>query len=369
MNFFKELSEGFSKGFNSEKNHENQIEDKEKKLEEEINPVKENEDVKEIDIENNREIKVQKTLEYFNLPSDTTFPIDGITELSDEELKEKFDELIKPFNLILDELIIKQKEWMPDDEKEAYESLIADLENPNYFPTSDENLKWASEDFQNWELVDFIENILFGKPVREVPDIIGIKIIDETNELIRSLSLKILKIIWSFFGVKADLLRVEKLCRIYFVEDMSREEKAEWESYQKQYFYHDKKQVKRIIDLCLTVLDIHKQHFIEDDAEEEALTEDYENQDISDISMFGYVYFIRNKDIYKIGITQNMLQRMDQLKPDELLDSVRCSNYRKLEKDIHKEFKACRIPQTEYFRLDKKQINQIHKMLSEKAKS
>lgn len=81
----------------------------------------------------------------------------------------------------------------------------------------------------------------------------------------------------------------------------------------------------------------------------------------------GFVYFIRNKDIYKIGITKNMLQRMDQLKPDEVLDSIRCSNYKELEKEIHKEFKARRIPQTEYFRLDKEEINQIHQMLKNKA--
>lgn len=85
-------------------------------------------------------------------------------------------------------------------------------------------------------------------------------------------------------------------------------------------------------------------------------------------SGFGFVYFIRNKDIYKIGITQNMLQRIDQLKPDELLDSVRCSNYKELEKEIHSKFKGCRIPQTEYFRLDKEEINQIHQMLRVKAK-
>ena len=63
-----------------------------------------------------------------------------------------------------------------------------------------------------------------------------------------------------------------------------------------------------------------------------------------------------------------MIQRMAQLTPDELLDSRRCSNNRELERDIHKEFKNCRIHQSEYFRLDKK-INHIHKMPSEKAKS
>ena len=29
-------------------------------------------------------------------------------------------------------------------------------------------------------------------------------------------------------------------------------------------------------------------------------------------SDYGFVYFIRNKDIHEIGITQNMLQRMEE---------------------------------------------------------
>ena len=60
---------------------------------------------------------------------------------------------------------------------------------------------------------------------------------------------------------------------------------------------------------------------------------------------------------------------MDQLKPDELLDSVRCSNYKELEKEIHKQFKEFRIPQTEYFRLDKTHISQIHKIFKTRAEN
>ena len=46
---------------------------------------------------------------------------------------------------------------------------------------------------------------------------------------------------------------------------------------------------------------------------------------------YGFVYFIRNKDIYKICITKNLLKRMEQLKLDILLNSVGCSNYKELE--------------------------------------
>ena len=74
----------------------------------------------------------------------------------------------------------------------------------------------------------------------------------------------------------------------------------------------------------------------------------------------GFVYLIRNDDIFKIGITDNLLRRFNQLKPDEVLNVVRCSNYENLEKDLHKKFKKNRIPQTEYFRLDKNQIEQVN---------
>ena len=32
----------------------------------------------------------------------------------------------------------------------------------------------------------------------------------------------------------------------------------------------------------------------------------------------GFVYLIKNDDIYKIGITDNLLRRFNQLKPDEV---------------------------------------------------
>lgn len=78
---------------------------------------------------------------------------------------------------------------------------------------------------------------------------------------------------------------------------------------------------------------------------------------------FGFTYFIRNQDIYKIGITDNLLRRMGELKPDEILNSVRCKNYKELEKEMHAHFKSHRIPQTEYFRLDPAGVEEAHAML------
>ena len=91
------------------------------------------------------------------------------------------------------------------------------------------------------------------------------------------------------------------------------------------------------------------------------VVEQDENQEFNNVSeRKGFVYFIRNEDIFKIGITDTLLRRFNQLKPDEVLNVVRCSNFESLEKELHKKFKKNRIPQTEYFRLSKSQIEQVN---------
>jgi len=80
--------------------------------------------------------------------------------------------------------------------------------------------------------------------------------------------------------------------------------------------------------------------------------------------MSGFVYLIRNKDLYKIGITQNLEQRMKALKPDEILKTVQTEDYLELEKQLHKRYKDVRIPQTEYFRLTESQLENCKKALN-----
>ena len=87
---------------------------------------------------------------------------------------------------------------------------------------------------------------------------------------------------------------------------------------------------------------------------------------ISDIK-YGFVYFIKNEDIYKIGITDNLMRRLNQLKPDEVINTVRCTNYETLEKQLHKKFKMHRIPQTEYFRLTQNLVQQVNEEMTKGA--
>ena len=74
------------------------------------------------------------------------------------------------------------------------------------------------------------------------------------------------------------------------------------------------------------------------------------------------------EDIFKIGITENLLNRMSQLEPDEIIDVIKCSNFRELERDLHRDYKECRIPQTEYFRLTENQLLEVSKKLKLWAK-
>ena len=95
---------------------------------------------------------------------------------------------------------------------------------------------------------------------------------------------------------------------------------------------------------------------------------DCDTNNFDEVLQEGFVYLIRNQDIYKIGITENLLNRMSQLEPDEIIDTIKCSNFREVEKDLHREYKDFRIPQTEYFRLDERQVLEVSRKLRSMAK-
>ena len=80
--------------------------------------------------------------------------------------------------------------------------------------------------------------------------------------------------------------------------------------------------------------------------------------------MSGWLYIIKNGDLYKIGITKNFDNRMRQLKPDSVIASLFSSNFIDLEKELHRRYKDLRIPQTEYFRLDHIHVREIKKRIS-----
>ena len=80
--------------------------------------------------------------------------------------------------------------------------------------------------------------------------------------------------------------------------------------------------------------------------------------------MTGWLYLIRNRDLYKIGITRNFENRMRQLKPDAVVAKLHTSDFMKLEKELHYRYKKFRIPQTEYFRLENTHLKEIKQRLN-----
>ena len=75
--------------------------------------------------------------------------------------------------------------------------------------------------------------------------------------------------------------------------------------------------------------------------------------------MTGWLYLIRNRDLYKIGITKNFESRMRQLKPDDVVAKLYSRDFMNLERELHQRYKKFRIPQTEYFRLNKSHLKEI----------
>ena len=75
--------------------------------------------------------------------------------------------------------------------------------------------------------------------------------------------------------------------------------------------------------------------------------------------MSGWLYLIRNRDLYKIGITKNFESRMRQLKPDIVVAKFYTADFLKLERELHNRYKKFRIPQTEYFRLENSHVKEI----------
>ena len=133
-----------------------------------------------------------------------------------------------------------------------------------------------------------------------------------------------------------------------------------WEEMQRQYFDSQKAR-RQFLENMYVAIEQHAEDANDFNDEEE----DVPSENLSlDADSHGFVYFIRNGDLCKIGITENLLRRMDQLKPDEVLNVVRCKNFRDVEKDLHSLFKEVRLPQTEYFRLSEEQISKAHKLMT-----
>ena len=83
----------------------------------------------------------------------------------------------------------------------------------------------------------------------------------------------------------------------------------------------------------------------------------------------GYIYFLKSTLLggYKIGITTNPASRFKALavgSKAKLIGYWSLDAYRELEKQLHSEYKAQRVPQSEWFDLDSTQIRDVIQKIS-----
>ncbi len=291
-----------------------------------------------------------------------------IFQKEDDEILRYFEEISLPLKEMKIELEEKLKtsktEWMSDEEKldlniclDSVKRIFKGMEPEDLkelingtlsYEDSDEDSEYEFTDcfpifesFQSWR----DENTLSNKELYEK----YIKVQFEMNKAF-------VGYLWNSFGIDESPLEVMKFYEeniSYSYEEKPNKESQElWNSYLKSFFYN-KEQVNSAAKLLLKFYSERSKSLNGED--ENTITE------VNNSLREGFVYLIRNQDIFKIGITENLLNRMSQLEPDEIIDVIKCSNFRELEKDLHRDYKNCRIPQTEYFRLDEMQLLEVSK--------
>ena len=253
--------------------------------------------------------------------------------MSDEE---KLD-----LNICLDSVKRIFKGMEPEDLKELIDGTLNDEDSDDDFEYEFNDCFPIFESFQSWSN----PNTLNDKELYEK----YIKVQFEMNKAF-------VGYLWNSFGIDESPLEVMKFyeenINYSYEEKPNQEVKEQWNSYLKSFFYN-KQRVNKAAKLLLDFYFERSKSLNEEEAKEII--------GLNDSLTKGFVYLIRNQDIFKIGITENLLNRMAQLEPDEVIDVIKCSNFREIERDLHKDYKQCRIPQTEYFRLNENQLLEVSK--------
>ena len=253
--------------------------------------------------------------------------------MSDEE---KLD-----LNICLDSVKRIFKGMEPEDLKELIDGTLNDEDSDDDFEYEFNDCFPIFESFQSWSN----PNTLNDKELYEK----YIKVQFEMNKAF-------VGYLWNSFGIDESPLEVMKFyeenINYSYEKKPNQEVKEQWNSYLKSFFYNK----QRVNKAAKLLLDFYFER-------SKSLNEEEANEIIglNDSLTKGFVYLIRNQDIFKIGITENLLNRMAQLEPDEVIDVIKCSNFREIERDLHKDYKQCRIPQTEYFRLNENQLLEVSK--------
>ena len=83
--------------------------------------------------------------------------------------------------------------------------------------------------------------------------------------------------------------------------------------------------------------------------------------------MSGFVYLMKNGDLYKLGCTTNLKSEVNKMKPGEIISSFKTNDPKSFEVRLLRLYKKKRIPDTNYFRLSESEVNNCIKHLEGKS--
>ena len=83
--------------------------------------------------------------------------------------------------------------------------------------------------------------------------------------------------------------------------------------------------------------------------------------------MSGFVYLMKNGDLYKLGCTTNLKSEASKMKPGEIISSFKTNDPKSFEVRLLRLYKKKRIPDTNYFRLSESEVNNCKNHLEGKS--
>ncbi len=84
--------------------------------------------------------------------------------------------------------------------------------------------------------------------------------------------------------------------------------------------------------------------------------------------MSGFVYLMKNGDLYKLGCTTNLKSEASKMKPGKIISSFKTNEPKAFEVRLLRLYKKKRIPDTNYFRLSESEVINCKKHLEGKSK-
>ncbi len=73
--------------------------------------------------------------------------------------------------------------------------------------------------------------------------------------------------------------------------------------------------------------------------------------------MIGYVYLVRNGNLFNLGWTTNLEKRLNELNPDEIVATLQTAQPEKFAARLQSQYSEVRLPLSEYFRLNNFQLS------------